>query len=125
MRTTVLLADDSGVVRKAISQLLNGDPEIEVLAEASNFSQAMKLTTELRPQIVVLDLHMCDDDNVTPSQVKSGLEGTHLVAISLSNDQEARAIADGFGAVTLIDKMNLFHELIPAIKLYGKKQDRN
>jgi hypothetical protein len=33
----------------------------------------------------------------------------------LSNDEEAKALAESYGAVSLLDKMNLYHEMIPAI----------
>jgi hypothetical protein len=38
-----------------------------------------------------------------------------LVAVSIANDEEAKALAQSFGAVTLLDKMKLFDELVPTI----------
>jgi hypothetical protein len=37
------------------------------------------------------------------------------LAISISNDEEAKILAESFGAATLLDKMDLYNELIPAI----------
>jgi hypothetical protein len=78
----------------------------------------MELTSTLRPQVIVMDLYMTDEKNVTPFQVKSCSRGCVLLAISLRNDNKAEALADSFGAVTLLDKVNLATELIPAIKLH-------
>jgi DNA-binding NarL/FixJ family response regulator len=121
MTISMLLADDSEIMRKAIAHLLKGDPEIQVLAEAASFSQTMQLTEKLHPQIVVMDLHMADENDVTPSQIKSSLAGSPLLAISFWNDEETKALADICGAVALLDKTKLAEELIPAIKRYAKE----
>jgi DNA-binding NarL/FixJ family response regulator len=116
MTISVLLADDHEIVRKAIMSLLKGDPEIHVLAEATSFSQTMQLTRNLQPQVVIMDLHMGDEHNFTPSEVKSSLIGSSLLAISLWNDDQTKALAEAFEAVVFLDKTNLAAELIPAIK---------
>ena len=113
---SVLVADDSEIMRKAIAGLLKRDPEIQLLGEAVSFRQIMELTKELHPHVVVMDLHMGDENNVTPSDVKSCLSDCQLVAISIWNDVETKSLARRFGAVELLDKTNLFAELIPAIK---------
>ena len=58
MPIRVLLADDSEVVRKAISRLLQSDPEIGLVAEAISYGETEQLTRRLRPQVVVMDIHM-------------------------------------------------------------------
>jgi DNA-binding NarL/FixJ family response regulator len=118
--TTVLLADDSEIMRNAILQLLRGDADIKVLAQCASFVQAMKLATNLHPQVIVLDVHMGDERTVTPSQAKSCLNGSRLLAMSIWNDDETKSLAETIGAVTLLDKTNLATELIPAIKLYAR-----
>jgi two-component system response regulator DevR len=119
MKISVLLADDSEIMRKAIVGILRDDPDVQLLAQASSFIQTMELTSRLHPQVVVMDLYMKDEKDVTPSQVKSSLRGSVLLAISLRNDDETKAMAESFGAVILLDKVNLAAELIPAIKLYA------
>jgi DNA-binding NarL/FixJ family response regulator len=112
----VLLADDNEPVRKAICRVLNGDDEIELVAEATTFTQTMNFAATLRPHVIVMDLHMRDEAEVTPLQLKSSIGGSRLLAISIWNDAAAKTLADSFGAVTLLDKVNLAVELIPAIK---------
>jgi len=114
---TVLLADDSEIMRKAIVGILRDDSELQLLAQASSFIQTMELANALHPQVVVMDLYMRDEKDVTPLQVKSSLRGSVLLAISLRNDDETKALAESFGAVRLLEKVNLASELIPAIKL--------
>ncbi|HWO29830.1 MAG TPA: response regulator [Candidatus Acidoferrum sp.] len=120
----MLLADDSQIMLKVIAHLLKGDPEIEVVAECVSFAQTMEVTSKLRPQVIVLDLHMGDEGTVTPSHLKFCLIGSRLLAISIWKDEETKALAETIGAVTLLDKADLATTLIPAIKYHasGSKQ---
>ena len=122
MATTVLLADDSEVMRKVIRYFLQDDLDIDVLAESANFTQTMLLATKLQPHVIVLDLHMGDEYAVTPSQIKASLNGSRLIAMSIWNDNETKSLAETFGAVALLDKATLATELIPAIKRYAQDQ---
>ena len=121
MKIGVLLVDDSEIVRKAIAGLLKGDPEIQVMAEASSLAQTTQLISDLRPKVVLMDIHLRDENNVTSSDVKSRLNGSSLVAISFWYDNETRALAYSYGAVEFLDKANLALELIPAIKRCAKE----
>lgn len=121
MPIKVLLADDNEVVRRAIRGLLGGYPEIELVGEATDFAQTIQMTKDLEPQVVVMDLHMKDDELFTSMDVRSHLIAcaSQIVAISFSNDEESRELAESFGAVTLLDKMNLSEELIPTIEKFA------
>lgn len=121
MTISVLLADDSEVVRKVIVDLLKSDPEIEVIAECVSFAQTIENAAKLHPQVIVLDVHMSDERTVTPSQLKSGLIGSRVLTISVWNDDETNALAEFMGAVKLLDKAKLATELIPAIKQYANE----
>ena len=124
MPITVLLTDDKEAVRNSIRMLLESDPEIRTVGEAANFQQTLRSATDLKPQIVVIDLHMPDDSSVNPREIKSLLNtfGSRLIAISFWNDEGTQALAESLGAVTLLDKMKLVTELIPAIKAATSKQ---
>lgn len=57
-KTTVLVADDHGVVRKGLRFLLGTEPGIEIVAEASNGREAVELAERLKPAVVILDIAM-------------------------------------------------------------------
>jgi DNA-binding NarL/FixJ family response regulator len=118
MAITVLLIDDKEVIRSSVRLLLSSDPEIEIVGEGVTFQQTVENTIGLRPQVVVMDLHMPDGSIVNPQELKSLLNalGSRLIAMSFWNDQDTQALAESLGAVTLLDKMNLSAELLPAIK---------
>jgi two-component system, NarL family, response regulator NreC len=116
MKISVLLADDSEIIRKVIADLLMTDPEIELVAESAGFAQTIELAAKLRPQVILLDVHMSDERTVTSAQVKSGLNGSQLLAMSVWNDDETRYLAKAIGAATLLEKSKLVGELIPAIR---------
>jgi two-component system, NarL family, response regulator DesR len=124
MTISVLLADDNEIVRRVIAALLKRDPEIELVAESVSFAQTIEIASRLHPQIIVMDVHMRDEYAVTPSQLKSGLIGSRLLAISIWKDDETKALAETLGAATLLDKANLATELIPVIKHYADGSER-
>ena len=118
MPITVLLADDADVMRRAIRRVLESEPGIEIIGETADFAQTIKMTTDLKPQIVVMDLHMPDASRVTPSDVKASFasSASQLLAISIWDDEDSQALAKAYGAVAFLDKVNLGIDLIPAIK---------
>jgi DNA-binding NarL/FixJ family response regulator len=120
MSIKILLADDSDIMRAAIVRLLNEESGLELVGEATSFAEAMKMTAALKPSVLLLDLYMRDNHECPPPIVKSyvGQHGACVLAISLSNDEKARALAESFGAKALLDKASLFSELLPAIKRF-------
>jgi DNA-binding NarL/FixJ family response regulator len=112
----VLLADDSAILRRGIRQLLAAHREIEIVGEAASFAQTLQLKGALNPHVVILDLHMPDEENVSPQEVKSHLNrGSQVLVISLWDDEDSRELAESLGAAAFLDKMNLAYTLIPAI----------
>ena len=57
-KITVLLVDDHALVRRGFRRLLHDDTTIEVVGEGSNGEDAIRLTTELKPQVIVMDAAM-------------------------------------------------------------------
>jgi len=116
MSIKVLVANDSGIVRRGIRDLLRSHPQIELVGEAADFRETIQMMNELNPQVIVLDLFMPDGTEAAIQRVKSCLnQDSRLLAISLSNDENAMALVESLGAVALLDKMELSHKLIPTI----------
>ncbi len=105
-RCSVLLADDSDLMLRMIRRLLQERPEIEFLGQAKNFAQTLQMTGELKPQVVVMDLHMADETEFEPDFIKSQLlrSAQHIVIMSVWNDEESQALANSYGAASFLDK---------------------
>jgi two-component system, NarL family, response regulator NreC len=58
MKLNVLIADDHGVVRKGLRLLLQQYPEIEVVGEAANGREVVRLADELQPNVILMDVAM-------------------------------------------------------------------
>ena len=112
----VLLADDSRAVRRTMKLLLDSDPSIALIAEAANFQELLAMLNEVRADVVVMDVHMPGSGQVQPESVKAQLATACLLAISFANDCESEEYAKKFGAIRLLDKIELGSTLIPAIK---------
>src|SRR5262249_8339541 len=112
----LLLADDSQIVRKGICRLLAENARIDLVGEAATFGQLIAMATDVKPQVIVMDLCMPDDAQFTPQQIRSNLnQESRLVAMSLRNDKEAESLAQSYGATLLLDKINLYNSLVSTI----------
>ena len=118
---TLLVADDSELIRKTVKRLLEAEPAIEILGEATNFAETIQKAAESKPDVVLLDLHMPDERILDAEYIRTRLRPVgseiKIIGISLSgnDDQEARELAASLGACTVLEKSRFYDELIPAI----------
>lgn len=68
-----LIADDSGSVRRSVRVLLESTDDIEVIGEAANGIDAVRLARALRPDVVLMDLRMPDGDGLDAIEALSGI----------------------------------------------------
>lgn len=116
MSIRVLLADESDTMRAAMRQVLAVEPSIEIVGEARNFPEAIQMVADIKPDVLLFDLYLPEERNFAPDFVRSLLRSVpHTLALSLSNDTEAKALAAGYGAQALLDRRNLSGNMIPAI----------
>jgi chemotaxis response regulator CheB len=87
-QVSVLVVDDADVIRRTLRNFSKEEPAIKLLGEASNFAEAISMTAALKPDVILLDLHMPDDRSFSPEFVKANFSGARVLAISLSSDYE-------------------------------------
>lgn len=102
----VLIVDDSFVMRKFIRRILESDPEIKVIGEASNGVEAIKLVRELRPDVVTMDIKMPEMDGLAAIEFLMKNDPLPIIVISsLAKEDSYYTIkALELGAVDYITK---------------------
>ena len=54
----VVIVDDSPTARRSIAGILSADPGVEVIGEAGDGAEGVRLTNELKPDVITMDIHM-------------------------------------------------------------------
>ena len=112
----ILLADDHGVVRKGLRFLLETEPDLEVVGEASDGRQAVDLTGELRPDVVVMDIAMPVMDGIEAARaIRDELPATRVVMVTGSAATDDVSRARSAGASGYVTKDQIAGDLIRAI----------
>jgi DNA-binding NarL/FixJ family response regulator len=88
-RIRVLIADDHALVREGLRYVLDADPLIEVVAEASNGRVAVELALEYRPDVVVLDITMPEETGLkAAARVRELLPAAKVLLLSMHDQGE-------------------------------------
>lgn len=117
MTTRVLIADDHQILREGLRSLLDKEPDIEVIGEASNGRGAVALARELKPDVVVMDVAMSDMGGIEATrQLTAKTPGVKVIALSMHSDRRFVAGMLGAGALGYLLKDSAFDELAHSIR---------
>ncbi|WP_207260181.1 response regulator transcription factor [Desulfovibrio sp. Huiquan2017] len=87
-KTTLLIADDHRVVIAGIRSLLASKPDIEIVGEATNGAEAVELSRELAPDIVIMDISMPEMDGVEATGlIRKASPDTRIIIYTMHSDQ--------------------------------------
>lgn len=116
-KITVLLADDHTVVRQGLRALLGGETDLEVVGEAENGRQAVKLANELKPDVVLMDVAMplLNGMEATRQIVKSLPRTKVLILSTYGQDEYVRQVTQA-GAAGYLLKHTAANDLLKAIR---------
>jgi DNA-binding NarL/FixJ family response regulator len=96
----VLLVDDQSLFREALSTLLQVRPEVEVVGEAADGAAALRQAADLRPDVVLMDLHMPVLDGIAATRrLRVEQPGIRVLALTTFDDDEDVFAALRAGAV--------------------------
>jgi len=116
MPIQILIADDHGVLRAGLRTLLNAEPNLEVVGEASDGDTVLRLANELRPDIVLLDISMPGPGGIEVTrQLKESLPELRVLILTAHEDESMLREAVQAGAAGYIIKRAVESELINAI----------
>ena len=117
IRIGILLVDDQSLFREGLRTLLSVQPDFEVLGEAANGEEALRLAVQLQPGVVLMDLRMPVMDGVTATQrMHDALPNCRVIVLTTFDDEDL--VFDGLraGAVGYLLKDVSSEKLFEAIR---------
>ena len=113
----VLLADDHALVRLGFRRLLEDDPGLEVVGEASDGAEAVELTQRLKPDVVVMDYAMPVQNGAMATRIiRETAPATRVLILSMHSEPSYVANSREAGASGYLLKNALELELVEAVK---------
>ena len=113
----ILIAEDYPIIREGICKLLGGFPDFEVIGEANNGAEALQLTRELQPNVLVLDISMPKMDGMEAlKQMMDFDPRPKVVILSIHADPALVQQALEMGVLGYVLKQSISEELIDAIR---------
>jgi two-component system response regulator NreC len=117
MTNRVLLGDDHLLVREGLRSLLEDIPEVEVVGEASNGRELVRLCQNLHPDIVLMDVAMPELNGVEATRkIVSEFPNIKVIALSMHSGRRTVEEMIKAGAVGYVLKNSAFEELTAALK---------
>jgi DNA-binding NarL/FixJ family response regulator len=118
MPIRVVIADDFDAVRRTLGRLLKPAEDIQLVGEAADYAETLRLVAQLDPDVLVMDLHMPVPHRMTAADIGRAMaqHPCRIIAISVWVDELAQEIAQALGAVARLDKSEMPQTLLPAIR---------
>ncbi|MGA2329990.1 MAG: response regulator transcription factor [Bryobacteraceae bacterium] len=114
---SVLLVDDHALVRKGFRRMIEDDPDIRVVGEASSGLEAVQLCQQLKPQVIVMDMAMPEMDGVQATrEILKRMPKTAILMLSMYAQENYVRNAFDAGALGYILKNANDIDLASAIK---------
>ncbi len=117
----ILLVDDHEVVRLGLKSLLSNYPKFEVVAEAGNAEQAIRLAAEYKPDVIVMDIRLPGKSGIEATrEITSAQPDTKVIMLTTFADDDLLFDAISAGASGYVLKQIDSGELINALERIGR-----
>ncbi len=85
----IMIVDDQSLLRRGLAALLNRNPDMEVVGEASSGEEALRMAAELKPDVILMDVRMPGMDGVTATRelVRSGTAAGVIILTTFDDDE--------------------------------------
>jgi len=123
-RHTIIIAEDYTILREGLRALISADSDFEVVAEAGDGQEAIKLVEKLKPDLVLMDLSMPRMDGMDAiREIRKRVPGTKIVVLTIHETEEYILAAFNAGANGYVLKDATYDELIMGARnvLGGKR----
>ena len=122
-KLSVLLVDDHALVRKGFRRMLEDDPAISVVGEASTGTEAVKLALQLKPKVVVMDCALPDISGIEAlRQIRAKMRDAAVLMLSMHSEDTLVRQALEAGARGYILKNAMELDLVNAIRRVAEGQ---
>jgi signal transduction histidine kinase/CheY-like chemotaxis protein len=124
-RVRVLIADDHRVVREGLQSLLSREGWLEVVGQAADGRQAVLMTRELDPDVVVMDISMPELNGIEATRIITGENPrVKIIALSMHQHEEMASAMLAAGAKCYLTKGGATEDLVQAVRELGTARDR-
>jgi DNA-binding NarL/FixJ family response regulator len=121
-KITVIIADDQTLFREGIKDLLENEKNIQVIAEAADGREALRLVKKLRPNVILLDIKLPHMDGIEATrQIHKECPTTNVLILSGYEDEAHVMEAIQAGANGYLSKMLPAAELVNALKTFANQ----
>jgi DNA-binding NarL/FixJ family response regulator len=121
----VMIAEDQDLVRRGAALLLSMEPDMEVVGQARNGAEAVELALLLRPDVVLMDLHMPVKGGVAATrEITRALPGTQILVLTTLDDDETVFEAVRAGAHAYLLKDADENELLETVRALRRGESR-
>ncbi len=120
-KISVLLVEDHHVVRKGISYLLSLEDDIDMIGEAEDGNEAIKMAKDLCPDVIIMDITMPNLNGIdTVKQIKKSIPKTKVMILTMHTREQyiRQALRDGASGYLLKEATQ--EELVNAIRTVHK-----
>ncbi len=121
----IVIAEDQAIVRRGSALLLSMEPDMEVVGQARNGVEAIELAQLLRPDVVLMDLHMPIKGGVAATrEITGALPGTQILVLTTLDDDETVFEAVRAGAHAYLLKDADEDELLETVRALRRGETR-
>ncbi len=121
-RITVVLADDQTLFREGIKDMLEGEKSLEVVGEAGDGPEALRLVKKLKPNVILMDIKLPRMDGIAATrQIHKECPETNVLILSSYEDESHVMEAIQAGANGYLSKMLPASELVNALKAFANQ----
>ncbi|MCD4825896.1 MAG: response regulator transcription factor [Phycisphaerae bacterium] len=119
--TRILVVDDHEIVRKGLCELLDKQPDLQVVGEAENGRAAVQLAGELQPDVIVMDISMPDMNGMAATkQILRDMPNIRILALSMHPGQTTVSGMFQAGASGYLLKTCALEELVNAVRVVAE-----